>query len=350
MGKRHHYIPQMLLKNFRSKTDEWGKKHWLYQISKDGHVIETTTSNVALEKYFYGKEDEVENLLTNIEGEADQILKSIIRGTDPNEFSKPLHRFLWLHSLRTRAAKLAILQAFSSAIGSFLASATKTNLAERITSRILYDFENIVTKELPLRPPSEQIVFEELMKTPGFTRIAQEALIGMVIKENVVSIIQRLFASIGVSGIVEESMRVGHQAAIEKLVRNPQSPPSFHFENWQVQKFSEVGLVLGDICTFAIYDDGSIGSFAKFDEQNKRTKYVVMPIATDTLLIGSNQTEATHFSADDINIASASLSWDYVYCNSSEHHYLKLSDAIATVEPIIDESEIREIVRKSWLT
>jgi hypothetical protein len=75
-----------------------------------------------------------------------------------------------------------------------------------------------------------------------------------------------------------------------------------------------------------------------------------MPIATDTLLIGSNQTEATHFSADDINIASASLSWDYVYCNSSEHHYLKLSDAIATVEPIIDESEIREIVRKSWLT
>ena len=349
MGKRHHYIPQMLLKKFKSKSDEYNKKHWIYQISKNGHVVETTTSNVALEKYFYGKEDEVESLLANIEGEADQILKSIIEGTDPNKFSKPLHDFLWLHSLRTRAAKLAILQAFSSAIGNLFESASDTNLTDRITSRLLNNFEDIVSKELPLRPPSEQIVFEEFMNTPGFTRIAQDAMIGMILKENVVSLIQRLFASIGTSGIIEESMRTGHQAAIEKLVRNPQSPPSFSFSEWKTQKFPEFGLVLGDICTFAVYDDGSIGSFAKYEDTRKMTKYVLMPIATDTLLIGSNEQTTTQFGADEINNASAALSWDYIYCNTSEHRYLKLASAIGTVDPIIDELEIREIVRRAWL-
>ena len=346
MGKRHHYIPRMLLKNFASSRDERNEKVFSFQIGVDGKASEFSTKNVAVEKYFYGKEFNTEEQLSEIEAAADNAFQSIISGDNPNKHSDLLRKFIWLQSLRTRGIKLAFHEAFKNVVAEFSSSATKTNLQRRIEQRILNEFDEIIAKELPLQLPSERIVFQELMATPGFKRIAQEGMIAKLVKDNVTEILSRLLAAIGSSGIIEETIIGGYQKGINRATEQVAPPESFCPKYWSVQNFEAHKLILGDLCVFAVDGNGGIGSLHKIGAVRK---YVILPMAHNKLLIGMDLDEESNFKSDEVNYSSAALAWDYIYSSSGSENHEQIASHIGTREPLVDSEEVKSIVQRAWI-
>jgi len=65
-GKRHHYLPQFLLKGFASRINR--KKVYTRVFKKNKDPYETNIENVGIEKYFYTRENtSADNIITSVE-------------------------------------------------------------------------------------------------------------------------------------------------------------------------------------------------------------------------------------------------------------------------------------------
>jgi len=76
-GIRHHILARFLLKGFASKVSGDQTFTWVYR--KEGKVFESNIINVAVERYFYGKEGElsVDDEITEIEKTFAPLLSSL---------------------------------------------------------------------------------------------------------------------------------------------------------------------------------------------------------------------------------------------------------------------------------
>ena len=76
--KRQHYVPQFYLRNF--SKDE----HYIYIYNlKSGKIEEGPISRTCEKKYFYGKDDEFENILERIETDHSKIIHNILKQNIP---------------------------------------------------------------------------------------------------------------------------------------------------------------------------------------------------------------------------------------------------------------------------
>jgi Protein of unknown function (DUF4238) len=104
--KRHHFVPQMLLRSFASIGEP--EKIWQLRIDDESDPVRTAISNVAVVKNYYThfrdrphKENDLfwEELFAEWEGKAAQALREL--ETDPDHIRGPAQALVFLQLMRT---------------------------------------------------------------------------------------------------------------------------------------------------------------------------------------------------------------------------------------------------------
>lgn len=99
--KNQHYVPQFLLKKF--SLDK--KMIKIYQKEKDKIIEKAPIKNQCSKDWFYGKEN-IEEELSQIEGDGAKVIKFIIEGKKIKEIEiEQLYQFIFLQSIRTNKKK-----------------------------------------------------------------------------------------------------------------------------------------------------------------------------------------------------------------------------------------------------
>ena len=102
--KKQHYVPRFYLRNF-----SLNKKHInIYNLTNEKIIISGNLKNQCYEPYFYGRDGEIEEALSQTETHASSLIKNIIVGKRaPTRFSEEhvlLVLFILMQIGRTKAA------------------------------------------------------------------------------------------------------------------------------------------------------------------------------------------------------------------------------------------------------
>ncbi len=122
-GKKQHYVPQFLLRNFSLRGADG--KISAYRLNEKKHLLRTSVRDQAHENNFYG-DPQIEDLFAGLEGEAARIIGAAVR-----EEVLPRARSSDHHALLT----FTLAQAFRTR-----AAADETNaMADRLAKRMMRD-------------------------------------------------------------------------------------------------------------------------------------------------------------------------------------------------------------------
>lgn len=99
MGKKQHYVPQTLLRNWSQD----GSSIHVYQLDLDKTIETAAIDGQAQKPFYYGKDQKIENLLSQLEGEAATVIKKILQGERDlsPEDKRCLIHFVAMQNIRT---------------------------------------------------------------------------------------------------------------------------------------------------------------------------------------------------------------------------------------------------------
>lgn len=343
MGERHHYIPRFLQKGFASRIEE--EKVWIWQSSANRPPVEISTKHAGVEKRFYGNDDELEFAFAEYEQKFAPAIIQVAGGRNPNELSQILSSLVWTQAVRTKAIRESFDNALRSMLGELLDEARSTNLAARISSRTENEFDSMFADIVQKLPHDERLVAEESYKVPKIRLLMIQAARSQLSNGGFTTMLSRLLTAVTDGEMISEMVRAGTLKGLKKMLDLNTTPNATIPKIWKVVKFEDHSIILGDICTFYVSADGRCGGAGRFGED---WMAVCLPISHNSILIGTNGQSEFELSAEVVNFYSASLSADVIFSSRASPTFLSLANKIGTLEPLIDQTEIAELVTQAW--
>jgi hypothetical protein len=95
--KKQHYVPRFYLKNFSINSE--GKAIGIYNVEKNRFIPMGNQKNQAYQDYFYGEDEEIENMLSTVESKASSIIRNIICEESLPGKLKADHHTLLVHTI-----------------------------------------------------------------------------------------------------------------------------------------------------------------------------------------------------------------------------------------------------------
>lgn len=344
MGKRQHYIPRMLLKGFASKSDPENAKFWIWQVRPSHPPIEISTKDAAVEKNFYGGDQALESRLSEFESANSKVVEQLLAGEEPNNLSSQIELFVWSQAVRTKAIRDEFISAAIHLLETTARSIYSSTFKESVSARVHADFETLIAENSSNLPLIQRITLEELVKVPDARNLILDSLVAQASIENVQRLLVATIHGVINSGILREKANAGFYKGLESMLKMTSSSERYRPEFWELTRFKEHSILLGDICTFAISADGSFGSIPKVGEG---WQTLVLPVAHNAVLLGHRSTERSIITTDLLNLASSSLSTDKYYCSSDSDQLTAYNNKIGSVEPLVAQHEIETMVIKA---
>jgi hypothetical protein len=334
-GRRHHTIPQFMLRAFESSKHAKESRVWCYR--RDCEPIELNVTKIGVEKDFYGKE--LDDRITELESGFAPLVDDLRARSGPVD--KEVADLVAHLTLRTRALR-------QSAI----------DLARKMTDRIRDHVSQprVIKAAVRKKMPNHELLKrlrEELTKA-GMSRVE--------IERRILSAGPKLLAmweknlNDGIEAIVpvvDKAMREGAKrlpasmrlSFIDALSRGLDDNPrvrAYRRFNWFVLPTIE-SLVLGD-CACIFEADGD-RQFKPWDDETSPGKRIFMPISPRRLLIGAQQeSKMTEVDVSAVNQAFARCSLEFFISarrlDSSEAH---LIESIGLWSGIADDGELNAV-------
>jgi hypothetical protein len=277
-GRKHHTVPQFLLRAFASRTS--GKEAYVWTYRGRDTAIEINIKNIGAERDFYGHD--LDARITDLETGFAPLAEALRSCDGPVEIRETADLVAHL-TLRTRALR-------QSAIA----------LAAQMTDRMREHFSNpdvlkaAVRKKMPnsdvLKRLRESMAKEGLKKYEIERRILAAGPKILQVWNRSIDDRAEEMASVVDSGAREamkghsESMRASFIDALSSGLEDNPRIRAYREFTWSVHP-TTVPLILGDsVCVFEV---GGERAFKPWDDETTPTKRIFMPLSPDRLLIGS---------------------------------------------------------------
>lgn len=340
--RRNHYVPQVLLRRFASRTD--GKKSWVWQTSEDKRSVEISTRDAAVGSFFYGSSPgSVEEAFGPIEAEFGRVLKSIDAGEPVDSFGQELRRFVYLLFIRTKALREQFADAADVAVKKFVESATPNRLGEAVRRELDTSFEECLAKAVSSLPVPQRKTFLALASTPRLREAIKAHAVGGIKHLDTFSLMDSLLSA--AEDGLPTAAQDGQINALAKLLSEAHTPETFSPTHWDVQVRDAGRFILGDCCAIAESADGQFGSILRF---GKDWHSVFLPVSPKHLLVGCRGDRPGPLDYDKIDQISAGLSRSYVYSAESTSNVRALAQRIGQEDALITAADIDSIMGEVW--
>lgn len=342
-GVRQHTLPKFLLKGFASKTSGQEVFTWLYR--KGTKIFETNIVNVAVEKHFYGKEDDlnVDDEITDLEGDFAIILNELrtkdvdVAIVDPN-----IAEFVAHLCTRTKHLRTSIIESTSSFTDMLFGYFEDYNNFKPYVLRYLKKHPEVIrgaideqVKKMPLNRSQRKRFRQHLRSLPAENIIAQ-------LDKNAPEY-EMLFRFLGekfrenIGSLAKES----HIKTLAKTLIPEPRVAAYRKLNWHIFRSME-SLVLGDVgCLFEIAGSKKCKSLS---EKEDEIKNIYLPISSNSLLIGTSSNTVPKVDIKTVNENFVKCSREFFVSNDSTHS--DLLPLLNTEAQILGKEEIELLMKE----
>jgi Protein of unknown function (DUF4238) len=325
-GKKNHIIPKWMQKGFASRTVGEEVFTWIYR--KGSNPFETNTGNSNAENYFYGRKEELnaDDVMTEVETYklSPLINKLRNRNCDLNNSKTEIAELIAHFSIRTKTMRKGIEQ---------MAEKTFEGMKEVLTddetvSNVLLNpseqqLESFFDDALSDSDPEMENILN-ILKMSGFEKdqvkefivgITQATLKNEEAKNDIEGFVKDLFSTM-FDGVLEDlpnSMKKAHnRSLLDNTIPQPRVD-KYKQLNWSTYDTTST-LILGDVaCIFRETGEKSFKASCEID----KTGQIYLPISSNQILIGTNDTDEIETDVNVLNEAIASCSYEQFICSEN---------------------------------
>src|SRR6185312_6922479 len=278
--KRNHFVPRVLLNRFYSWRDIKKKKFktWCYQAN--GQVKEISTRDIALEKYFYGREDSIlEDRLSSIESNLGNVLRDFDEKSSIKDHQEFLSQYALIQSFRTKAFRGVATETLKELL---IARAQKTN-TENARKHFLENGRIEIQKLLSGLTEDQRLYLKAQLGGISAEQFA-ELYLQHAINSGALGEQLRVLINEAVhQGVIDDGLAQGHNKALFEISEDITRSTVFKDCEWIPVHSANDEFVLGDAGIFIIDKEGNYRSMADF----QNWAFVCFPIDPCTCLFGS---------------------------------------------------------------
>ncbi len=345
-GIRHHILPRFLLKGFASRVSGQEVYSWVYR--KEGKVFETNIVNVAVERFFYGKERElnVDDEITEIEKDFARLLGELRQKSDAYQIQgSKVPEFVAHLSSRTKHLRDSLIET-TSVLMNILTDhfADQSNFRiwaleyykrhPEVAKKALDDVigriqlprhQRLVLKQRMLRVLSPKVIVAQMDKD-----IAQYSL---------------MFGMLGpiLLAKLPTMVRESHIKSLAKDLFPEPRVEDYRKLNWFVCK-SDEPLILGDVgCLFEIEGEKK---FISLSGKEDVLKGVFLPISSDSLVVGTPLAIMPQIDFRAIKENTVKNSREFFVCSEVSTEMQRLHSVLGLEAEIFRKDEIQQLVKE----
>ncbi len=347
-GSRHHILPRFLLKGFASKVIPRAERQddvftWVYR--KGSKPYESNTTNVSVEKHFYGKEGElnVDDEITDIEtGFAIPLDKLRKQGDGYKIADEKVLEFIVHLSARTKHLRDSIIDATEFFVDNVF--------------RYLSDYDNwrawcisyykrhpeVIKNALDEALQKIQAsAYKKAMARQRIKKMPVERIVEKMDDEK--SDYEFLFQGLRLQ-LLERLPTLAREGHIKTLAKNLVPEPRLeHYRllHWYIHKSSEP-VIIGDVgCLFELNGDKKFRSMGGTDDEIKN---VFLPISSDRIIVGTPLTTTPEIDVTSINEAMAKCSRDFFVCSESSPEMNRLAALLGEEAQMLTDEEMNQVI------
>lgn len=283
-GRKHHHIPQQLLRGFATGADKRHAQVWVFRADRPPFV--RSTENYGAQRDFYGDpvDTRVDDLITDAEngrfnGFIDELRKAGNGATIESRDAARFYQHLLYRTKNIRSVFTEITSRMVSATVGELLQKEKlvpflTELCARHSHQLLGKAETQLGRAFT---PAERLA----------VRIFLEKNLSSLVPEFVEQQWPALEASIGgLVARIPEIVEAGHQKALLENFSNDGGKREEEMRqlHWRVYDVQE-RIVLGDSCSFALLKSGK---FKPFTDASDESSTLYLPVSTFRFLAGEH--------------------------------------------------------------
>lgn len=344
--RRHHYVSKFLLKRFASRIDKDRDTYWVWQFSRNHKPIEITVTDAGVSTRFYGADNSnIEDPLSHLENQFAISLRSIDSGESPDTYSENLRKLCWLQAIRTRSMRSQFSDSLKRFLLKFEESSHHPEAILGLKKHYFHNYREMMWDVVKDYSFVRRNIFRVLFYIPSVRRIFLDKLISQLDSGAFHVILRAMINRMESEHIVEKASVSGQRRGLKALLDSDEIPDAFSPTYWQLLKGSLGSVILGDGCVICLGDDRGIGSVLRYGSDWYE---IYLPISSDKILVGSKRDEAPSLSIRDVNVASASLSSEFIWAVTNDENVGELANIIGTREPIVSEDELSDLTLQGF--
>lgn len=343
--KRNHFVPRFLLRRFASRRT--GSKAWIWLFRRGCSPREVSVADAGVASYFYGQpESGVEDGLATVEARHALLVDQLLSGEAPETLHDEINELVWLMAVRTDNLRSSFGTMIEKGLDAMAASASSDAARSALNRQVHKIFDTELDAVLDRLGSLGGIIRAKLDNDPKL----RDALRAQAAKEldrlDLSSTCGSILQSALQQKSLEESMLDGHVRALAKLLEDNPIPDRFKTATWQVQRFPEQVLVLGDGLVVARRRDGEFGHPIRFA---KDWQQLWVPLAANTMLIaGQNGNGDAAPTANEVNKQSVMLSHACFFAATDRLAPKELVPLLGTGVSGLADEEISQIIMETW--
>lgn len=332
----------MLLKRFASRAK--GGEVYTWQFRRNARPFEANVRNASVEAQFYGDADNgIEQGLGRIESRHAVVLDEVLKGRDPRDFADELRQLLWTLAVRTSNFRHNVGDLFRNGIDELADQVDVPTATRMISEHLKNEFDTMLDETIAKLPAVQARAFRISLERRPALRDKFRRLIAMQVEgDNYAFAVQALLHLAQKTIDTDALSETSHVRALQRLGERGYVPESFRPEHWQTLRVPARSVILGDGACFAVGDSGP-GHMLRFGQDWSE---VYLPISHDTVLIASRVDAPPRLKIEQINTASASLSYDQFFAAENGVEEQSLAQIIRTRASTLSLPEIQRIVRE----
>ncbi len=344
-GKRHHFIPQFLLKGFVSSRRSGVLNVWMYR--KDQRGIELNIENVGVEKHFYGKPEEsnLDERITSLESDLAKVTDDLrSHSTLESRVQHPGLPYLIAHlSLRTRQVRQSIQSIMDSTLSGLKEHLNQREVLTAMMARELgrqgdvrRHFEQfLVDNGVP--PGHIEAAMENLQ--PHWREVAEELL-----AHSLPEFSERLDVELNVSrSVVPAALRSGFIDSMSRNLDAQERVARYETLNWFLLRVA-TPVILGDaVCIFETRGDRR---FKPLDVDGDDVQRIYLPLSAERVLVGTPYTSCPRVDPRVLNKAIARCSQDFFVSSIALPEGSSLIEGIGKWSGLLNRDQIQELVEE----
>lgn len=331
--RRQHFIPQLLLKGFSSRTHK--NKTLTYELHKARGVREASIREVACESWFYDVRgiNAVEFIVSQQESRLAPLIDRLRTGQCEPQDKLSIGHFVSHLIVRTRNLR-----------------DTLTNHGQMALDLFYEELTNPANRDMFFRLARQQVLddpkLKQLLRSLSQTQrqiILQQRVYPLLRSDELHDLVMLIFSSARSMLDLNEAARAAQAQVLTRSDALTARIQSLRNLAWSVHMFPPGSLVLGDIGPIAQLSTRDVwmnpacltGDLFK----------TCLPIASTCLLVGSHSGPPQVIDLDQINLASAELSREVIFSAQSTAREARYRERIGSRSAFLTEAELAEAVR-----
>jgi hypothetical protein len=327
-AKKHHFIPQFLLREFASRNS--GPEHYCWHFRRGAKPCEANIKGIGQQRNFHGdvEVENLEGLIANRESVYADLVHTLRTSTITIQNIPLIEEFIVHLIIRGRNLR----QGFTKATDDLL-SAMVAHFQDSRNHRKRNDLIFEYMKKLP--EFNAWLTLVPKGKEEIFLRYMRHAMDNVPIEERL-----RL-----VSGILKASLQEQTAKAHIKTLSKDLAPTKFiekiHGLNWRLLKYPKASLILGDV---GVLFQDSQDQRLKHPIISGPPQHIFLPISHELMLFGTRD-NSFEFDVNNINEAQAALSHEFFVSSICTERELTWQLLIGSNSDLISAEEVSELVR-----